>query len=169
MDARLTSNATAREWQHHLTGIGRQALQGHAVEIANLQIDEHRIASAGAAFLAAVESVLSSATNAPRPAAPRMPEIVPLDDALASYMDAVAWCVGASLYMSDGADFLDELREESHAARDALRVLATTHWTRGVFMTAALKAETRTMGPAWRMKYASFSFLYDDTAARRAA
>lgn len=168
MDTRLTSNATATEWQLHLTAIGRRALQGQSVEIANLPICEHRIASAGAAFLNALEGVLSSATNKPRPAAPRMPEIVPLDAALDAYMDAVAWCIGATLYMKDGQDFLDELLADAHAARDALRVLALTHWTRGAFLTSAVRAETRVMGPVWRAKFAGLSFLYND-ARRRAA
>lgn len=168
MDTRLTSNATATEWQLHLTASGRRALQGQSVEIANLPICEHRIASAGAAFLNALEGVLSSATNKPRPAAPRMPEIVPLDAALDAYMDAVAWCIGATLYMKGGEDFLDELLSEARGARDALHVLSTSHWTRGPFLTAALRAETRAVGPMWRSKYAKLSFLYND-ARRRAA
>lgn len=165
---RLTSNATAREWQYHLSGIGRQALRGQPVEIADLPLANERIEEASKYFLEAIDSVLSSATNPPRNAAPGLHEVLPLETALATYMAVIPWCIGASFYMNDGSAYLEELMDEVRAARDVLRVLSPAHWPVAAFVHETTKIEERVVGASWRSRFAAFSLLHDDSVAKAA-
>lgn len=162
----MDNNAGAREWRYHLSGLGRRALQGQAVEISAVELSDSLVAAADSEFLSALEAVLSSATNSPAQARPGLKRILPLDEALASYVDTVAWQVGIALYKGD--EHLAALFEETRGARDALRILAPSHWNRAEFLRAVLRAETRVHSKEWKPKFAGLSLLHIDFASRAA-
>ena len=162
----MDNNARAREWRYHLGGLGRRALQGQAVEISAVELSDNLVAAADTEFLSALEAVLSSATNSPAQARPGLKRILPLDEAIASYMDAVAWQVGVSLYKGDA--HLAALFEETRGARDALRVLSPLHWNRAEFLRAVLRAETRIHSKGWTPKFAELSLSHVDFTSRAA-
>ncbi len=141
-------------------------MRGVAVDVEDVQLPEGESLRAAAAFLSAVDGVLASATNAPT--ADRKNKIESLNVALEEWVSACAYCAGVMVYLPSLADeLLSDMVNEMRGARDALRMLADSHWDAPAFREAAVAAQ-RIISAEWRPKWAPLAFTYDDRSAQAA-
>lgn len=164
--APVTEKSDPVEWKCHLRATGFRVLRGLDVDICAVRIPEARVVEASQRYLFAVDGVANATTvhdDDRRKAS--------IESAMYDYMNALAWCIGASLYLGavDGSEMLDELAREVESARDSLHVLAPTHWNANDLHTATSHVERAFLVEgAWPQKFAALSFTYDARATKAA-